>query len=233
MTTTYDEIKKTITPSYSESKEFGVKFACALHGVSEEDYIKAEAQVKTIENPETFGYGVLQKRAAAVAAATLSQLGLEANLEYHIYNRLSKVAHWHPAYDEFMLPVYHAIAQGKGNARKEALDKRFEKNANPGAGAVLSKVLQKIGLGAPSVAKVVLGAGAATGAGLGSLAWYLNRDSKSDRADMEAMKERIRHYNRAKRELNKDFARTPSVEITPEEKSRIKAITQVDDVYSS
>jgi len=113
-------------------------------------------------------------------------------------------------FDKAASDCHNPDSQGLRESLSEIVLESFGREKRAGVKGVASAVTTagRAGLGlAPGVLKGLLLAGSATGAGLGSLAWYLNRDANQDDQDINRMQEQIDTYNRITHEISQNLYR--------------------------
>lgn len=188
------------------SNNYGIFMACAERQVPLAAYPLHKAAAEHLSNPRSENYGALEKMGAHIAAELYVSTGQMLSPEYCIFNNLRKVASWYPALDRFVEPVFNALCnEFMGAAELTRAQDEAVKKAS--IGAILSNIVGKTITGGPAVAKMILAGGAAAGAGAGALYWGLNRDSMEDDDKTEAMKAKIKLYNRITREISEDMRR--------------------------
>ena len=192
---------------------YGSILACVLHGVAPDTYEFHKAAVDKLSDVNDPNYGALDRMVANYAAEAFNAADKRASFEYCLYDNLRKAAQWFPEFNRFTDPVYSVMAREvnmdieDGNRVKSAAAQQADLDKRA---AILNTVLNMAGKGVtstPALTKMLLGAGAATGAGAGALYWGLNRDSNEDDEKIEAMKERLKHYHRITNEISSDLQR--------------------------
>ena len=100
------------------------------------------------------------------------------------------------------------------------------------AGGAIADILARIGLsgGRGAIGATMYGAGAA-GAGLGTLAWALNRGVNQDRVDNEALKARLETYRRMTNDIQSRL-KERGVDMEESDRDDIQEITGADMVES-
>lgn len=185
---------------------FAESIACLFEGVDPTlmPFLKGAAFVHDDDSVET--YGAIQKMAAHFAANLYAAAGERLSFEYSLFDSLRKVAKWEEGYDRFTTPVLDVLTRVVADARLQEceLEHVNKQAAVPG---FLLNLLGTTAAAAPTVSKMLLGMGAATGAAAGGLTWGLNRHSSEDENKIEAMKERVNHYKRITREISEDLKR--------------------------
>ena len=144
-------------------------------------------------NNEEFHRGL-----AKIAANTFYSAGRGKEYLCHVFTKLANTPEWHASFNSFTSPVLHALGECYLEAgvefRKESKDNLIKQ------GAGWLSLPAAIGRGGLNVAPAALGAlmsaGLLGGAGIGGLTWYLNKDTKEDNAEIEAMKAQVEMYNK-------------------------------------
>lgn len=190
----------------------GQNIACLFHDVDPRGFKHHQGVAEHLENWRSPDYGQLSKMAASFAANCYQAVD-DTGVEFQLYNLLRKQATWYPAFDQFTDPVLDVIARNLGEdfadkAAAEDLDKQAAVRG------ILAGLAGKSLTATPTAVKFVMGAGAAAGAGAGALYWAMNRHSSEDEANIEAMKVKLKHYNKITREISEDLRRR-GVTVTP------------------
>lgn len=138
---------------------------------------------------------------AGLARDIFVAAGRSDSLEAHIYDQLTKVAHWEPVHFDFLRPVYSALG---GVAPELGLEKKAEDGW----------------LG--SVLKNMFGAAVIGGGALGTLHWAVNRDAAADDAKSKSLMARTDLYRRMADEISQELKDNPpqDVESAIKRKSR-------------
>lgn len=188
--------------------------AAVLHGVNPDEIEFHKASAKALSDYHDPNYGALEKLAASFAVNMYRETGQTASTEYFLFEGLTKVASWLPEYDKFTDPVFASIAGSYGEAL-DCMKEQASLNKSAGIASMLTSLVSGAARATPAMVKTLMTAGAATGAGMGALYWGLNRHSTEDEEQLEAQKERLRHYTRITREISDDLRRNNVTE--PEE----------------
>ena len=164
-----------------------------MYGVSPGEFAEKQAFSRAIESSPD-----MSRLICKLAASMYEAAGKTEQFQYHFYDQLSKTANWDPAFDEFVEPVVTALDSVVGQMQTEETEKRASWIA-PAA------TMELVGQGAamsPAMLKWLAAAGIGTGAAVGSLGWFANRDVNEDDADLEAMQARTKNYNRITKEIS-------------------------------
>lgn len=172
---------------------FAVRMGHLMHGVSDGEFAEKRAFAEALDQSPAVGRMVCKLAAALYEAA-----GKTAQFQYHLYDKLSKEANWHPSYNEFVEPVVESLAHVIGEMEQEELTKRAGLLTPYVAGEVAGHGLAL----SPAVMKWLAAAGIGTGAAVGGLGWYANRDINEDETDLEAMQARSKNYQRITKEIS-------------------------------
>lgn len=195
--------------SYSNGYDAGVKIACAMHGVSPKDIIRHDAF-----SEKFLADNVMQAHLCKIAATAFQKAGLEDSVEYHLYNNMCKVASVRPLHnytvEEFVVPVLHALSGEAQTIHNEVEGQGFRKQAT----SILSFIADTAGkavASVPGISKDILALSALGGAGVGSLAWALNRDSQVDSEEADEKHAQAMHYKRIAEDLRKRLGSSVAV----------------------
>lgn len=180
--------------------------AALFTGVNPETVEFHKSAAEVLQDYHEPNYGALQKVAATFARNAYASAGLDASYEFFLFDGLTKVSHWLPEYDHFTDPVFRLIANHWSDVVCEQAAQESQEKSAAVAG-ILSGLGSLVAKGGPAAVKTLLTLGAATGAGAGALYWGLNRHATEDEDNIEAMKERLHHYNQITRELTQDLQR--------------------------
>lgn len=166
-----------------------------MYGVSEAEFQEKKAFVEALDGNEAVG-----RQICKLAASMYEAAGKQEQFQYHLYDRLSKEANWDPSFQEFVDPVVMALEKVVG----EMTDEEWEKSANA-AWIAPAAAFEVLGHGAsmsPAVVKWLAAAGIGTGAAVGGLGWYANRQSNEDDSELETMHARAQNYRRITKEIS-------------------------------
>lgn len=174
--------------------------ACIRAGAEPKEFSEKEGYVEAIMK------NVPAKQALCKLATDLfDAAGQETFIQRHLFDVASKSASW----DEMMDDLPAAFIQALGKVESET-----EKNAGlVSKGMVANLVGRGIGT-TPELLKYLAAGGVLTGAGLGGLSWYLNRDANEDDDDLEVMRSRIDNYKRITGEITDQLQRSGKLPTT-------------------
>jgi hypothetical protein len=185
--------------------DIGMAMASAALGVPVEEVIRKKASVNTVENHKVYGYGAIQRLVCKYAAEAYRESGQMEKFAYHMYSQLAKTAQWWPVLDPYYEAAVAALGKVHGSIRKEAADLQTQEVFSKEA-AMARNVMSGLLKISPDVIKTVLAGGTIAGVGGGSLAWLANRNVEEDEPKIEAMKEKIKYYNRLSGEIESQLA---------------------------
>jgi len=195
--------------STSIAKEFGMKLACALQGASRSDLDVAAGAVEALD--ASTGY---KQALCGLARDFYDACGQAVTIQRNMYDLLSKSAQWDPEFDaasDCVLSALAVVAPDINDADAQT------KEAAMFSKGVLANMVGRGVATTPEVVKTLAAMGVGTGAGIGGLAWYLNRDVKEDNDDLEVMRARIDNYNRITQELTNQLKRSGKYPVTDAE----------------
>lgn len=171
--------------------KFGVKLACAYHGIDPGALMTKAAKVYTcLESP------VMQHAFAKIASTIMHNAGPEFAAEEALFNA---IANRHTPLTSFvkkafLYPVLDTLANAAATCSMEKSAGVFN-DIISGVGSVLNgsqEALYKLAL-----------IGALGGAGIGALGWNLSRHMREEDADTAAKIEQAKHYRQIARDLQK------------------------------
>jgi hypothetical protein len=156
------------------------RVTAAAHGCSVKEYEMIKGAAEEFESSGTFEQAQWGRAVSKIASEILKAGGYENSQAFIIYDKLSKAPEWCDGYNQFV-----EIAE-------ESLGKAVIKSAafSPAVAAVASKAALT-----PEALRWLIGLSAAGGAGLGSLAWLMRRDSRENDEEIEALEEKRKYYN--------------------------------------
>jgi hypothetical protein len=158
---------------------------------------------------EAVGESPAANRAVCKIAADMYEAcGKEWQAGHHLYRKLASAQDVpEETFDMFVGPVLEVL--GGGHVKEAVTLKQLMATIAGGA----------VGL-VPSGVASAAALSAATGAGIGATAWYLNRDASSDSMEMENIKRRIDQYDKATAQLNRRLSRQGLLPARAEEEGR-------------
>jgi hypothetical protein len=182
--------------------QFGINLACVNAGITPLAFEFHKSAVEYRENPTTPGYGVFERGLAKFAAEMYAHCGQQDSIEYHVFDQLTKSATWYPQFNAYTDPVLETLGAALGEAvgQDHALQARV-KSAGLHQG-LIGALGERALSWSPSLLQGLLAASAATGAGIGSIYWALNRHSTEDDADNEATQAKINHYSKLTKQIS-------------------------------
>lgn len=187
----------------------GILLACEHHGVDPEELTKtASTQLDTLLDSPAYRAELVHSMETMYDLA-----GKQGHLDRHFLGVLNKQA-----------SLGANCAQGLQRSACEVLFEVLGDNPDmaktAGIGAGIAAKLSRMGLSiTPGILKGLMYTGAAAGLGGGALAWGLNRHSKQDEADLEAMQAQIDAYQRITGEISgklRDRGVIPDEDYDPE-----------------
>lgn len=203
-----------------KTNNLGILLACEYHGVDAEELTKTAAtRLSTLLDSPAY-------RAELVhSMETLYDLaGKAGHIDRHFLGVLNKQASLGAKCAEY-------LQRGACEVLFDVLGESDALTKEAGIAASLAAKLSRLGLSVtPGLLKALTYTGTAAGLGVGALAWGLNRHSKQDDADIEAMQARIDAYNRITNEISgklRERGVIPGEDYDPESVRDISGADQV------
>lgn len=194
---------------YSKGYDAGVKIACAFNGISPEEVIRHSSFSERF-----LADNFAQQALCKIASTAFAEAGMADTLEYHLYENIAKRASFAPlstySVETFIVPVVHALHK-EAKDISDAIQENTPGMTKKAALAFLSESIGKILGTVPEVSKDVMALSALGGAGVGSLAWALNRDSDTDAEEADEKHAQAMHYKRIAEDLRKRLRSNISV----------------------
>ena len=190
-------------------RQFGMKMACVQAGAETKDLPEKEGYMEAIMA------SVPAKQALCKMASDIfDAAGQETFIQRHLFDVASKTASWDKDVHDDLVTAFVA-ALGK-------VEESSEKNASLVSKGMMANLVGR-GLGStPEMLKYLAAGGVLTGAGLGGLSWYLNRDANEDDDDLEVMRSRIDNYKRITGEISEQLKRNGKLPVTNDMESIIQ-----------
>lgn len=186
---------------YSKGYDAGVKIACALNNVSPEEIIKHSSFSERFLSDN-----FMQQALCKIASTSFEEAGMQNTVEYHLYENIAKRASFTQlspyTVETFLVPVVHALQKEASDIHKE-MQEATGGLTKKAALSFLSETIGKILGTVPEMSKDVVALSALGGAGVGSLAWALNRDAETDSAEADEKHAQAMHYKRIAEDLRK------------------------------
>lgn len=190
-------------------KQFGMKMACVKAGASASELPEKEGYMEAIMA------SVPAKQALCKMASEMyDAAGQDTFVQRHLFDVASKTASWDRDVHDELVEVF-VSALGKVEAETE-------KHASLISKGMVANLVGR-GLGStPEMLKYLAAGGVLTGAGLGGMSWYLNRDANEDDDDLEVMRSRIDNYKRITGEITDQLKRSGKLPVTNDVESIIQ-----------
>lgn len=186
--------------AYNKGYDAGVKLACAAANVDPSEVIRSSAF-----SDKFLSDSFMQQQICKVATFILKKAGMENSFEHSLYNVMAKQASAGPlteyTVERFIVPVIKSIYKEAKVAQEEA-DEQSAATIKQ-ASAALIKTMGSVISSTPSLIQNALALSALGGAGIGSLAWALNRDSVTDSVESDEKHAQAMHYKRIANDLRK------------------------------
>lgn len=186
---------------YSKGYDAGVKIACAFNNISPEDVVRHSSFSERFL-ADNFAQQALSK----IATTAFEEAGMTGTAEYFLYKNIEKRASFAPlspySVETFIVPVVHALYK-EAKAISEDMQGQSAVMTKQSALSFLSETAGKILGTVPELSKDVMALSALGGAGIGSLAWALNRDSDTDAEEADEKHAQAMHYKRIAEDLRK------------------------------
>jgi hypothetical protein len=164
---------------------FGTLAACLAQDIPPGNFAEAVGICRGLKksgaSSEAFA-----KQLAGFANDVYVQAGLESSLERHLFQELTKVAHWELEHFDFVEPVLLALSTVKS--------------------ATTASGITGIAMELP---KYLWGGAALTGGALGTLGWALNRDAATDDAKSKSLAARTQYYKNLAGEISRELHTSP------------------------
>lgn len=194
----------------------GQKLAAMMYGSNSEDAATASGLVTAIDDVSNPGYGNFQRLMCKYAAEAFREAGQGASFEYCLFKEAAQAPQWFPEMDKLSNAVVNSLGVVYLDAQQDEhlAGREVVKNAAMGILAPSAVSLVKK---TPDLFKTVAGLGVAGGAGLGSLIWLMNRHSKQDSDKAEALRAKVKYYNKLTSQIKQELGEEPSSDEKVEE----------------
>ena len=193
-------------------KEAGQKIAALAYGCSNGDLALADGLISTLEDPTHPQYGNFQRVLCKYAADAFAHAGYTTGFEHHLFKEASQVEEWYPEMDNISNAVLNGLGTVFARCKNDADFKAHEAIKEASLNGVFPAVAGGVMRNTPDLIKNVAPLGIGAGAGVGSIAWLMNRHSRQDEDDLEAMKAKIDYYKQLTNEIKSELGGKPSVD---------------------
>lgn len=183
---------------------------CAFEGAAG-DFAEKQGYVEAIEKSDA-----TKRLFCKMAADMYDGCGKETYFQRHFFDVLSKEASWDSSNDEYVGIILEAFGKAIPALEEE---ERHEKAAGMVSKGMVANLIGRGVASTPEMIKTLAALGVGTGAGVGALSWYLNRDSQEDDQDLEVMRSRIDNYHRITGEITDGLRRNGKLPVTNELKN--------------
>lgn len=193
-------------------KKAGQKLAALAYGCSNGDLALADGLISTIEDHTHPNYGNFQRVLCKYAADAFAQVGASTGFEYQLFKEASQVEEWYPEMDMLSNAILNGLGTVFSKAKNDADTKAHEAIKEAALNSVFPAVAGGVMRNTPGLIKNIATLGIGAGAGIGSLAWLMNRHSRQDEDDVEAMKAKINYYKQLTNEIKSELGGKPVVD---------------------
>ena len=178
--------------------EMGAALTAARHGLTRDELLQKRARAEVMDSAEA---GPFHQELCKIARAAFEADGDTTSAESILFDRLSRVEAWDPAFNRFTAPVLRSLSKQ--------------------ATVLLPAVAALHDKAGGGVMKTLTAGGALGGAALGSLAFLLSRNAQQSSAENAALLEKVKAYKRLKRDITEDMAQNEVMEANkPKPRSR-------------
>lgn len=189
----------------NEYYKAGVKLAAMAAGVPSEQVAELDGITSHIDNPKVPGYGNLQRLMCKYAAEAFKEAGEMTSFEYCMFKEASEAPEWFPEFDHLSNSVFKALGRTVEYAREDENFKAHEAIKEASSGLLFPALAGGVVRNTPALIKQIATLGLASGAGIGSLAWLLNRHSRQDEDEIEAIKAKRDYYRKLTSEIRDEL----------------------------
>lgn len=193
-------------------EEAGKKLAALAYNCSNSDLAMADGLVSTLEDHTHPEYGNFQRVLCKYAADAFDKAGQCTGFEHQLFKEASQVEEWYPEMDHISNSVLNALGTVFALAKNDADFKAHEAIKEAALNTLFPAVAGGVMRNTPGLIKNIATLGIGAGAGIGSLAWLMNRHSRQDEDDLEAMKAKIDYYKQLTNEIKSELGGKPVVD---------------------
>jgi hypothetical protein len=192
-----------------------------IQGVEPGDFLAKEAMLQELLTSPTFNAEMCHALGAMYELA-----GKSASFESRLIETVTK----HAAAGDWTAQAMQAdIVETLYEVLGD--DPEGTKEAAIAGGGALGQAAARLGLAtAPGALKTLLATGVGLGTAGGALHWAMNRDAKTDDADIEAMKAQIAEYDRITEEISEKLRRKGLNPNDPAVQEKIKRLSGAQEV---
>lgn len=168
--------------------ELGATLAATRRGLTRGELLHKQAHAKVMASAEGVPF---RRELCKIAYVAFETAGEPNRAEAVLFRNLSQAEEWYPTYNRFTDSVLRALA--KQDMSKEAAPLL----------PVVAAIHDKAGGGGM---KTLAAGGALGGAALGSIAFLLSRNANQSSAENAILLEKVKAYNKLKRDIQEDMA---------------------------
>ena len=188
----------------------GEALAALTYGCSSSDVALASGLINKLEDYKDPNYGAFQKIACHYAAQAFVEAGHQGSFEYELFKRASQLREWHPELDRFSDAFVNALGRVYAEAQHDQDSQAKEEVVKAASGIVWPAVAGGVIRNTPQLMKQIATLGVGAGAGAGSLWWLMNRHTRQDEDELEAMKAKIKYYDKLTKEIRNELGGAPT-----------------------
>ena len=196
----------------NEYRKAGEKLAAMAYDCNGGDMAMADGLISTIDDPDHPQYGNFQRVLCKYAAEAFKEAGQLTSFEYQLFKNASEMDEWYPELDQFSDAVLGALGKVYAKAQNEEANLGREAIKEAALNYVWPGVAGGVVRNTPALLKQIATLGIGAGAGVGSLMWLMNRHTRQDEDDVEAMKAKINYYNNITKEIKNELGGAPVTE---------------------
>lgn len=196
----------------NQYRQAGEKLAAMAYGCDSGDVAMAqglESGLKDHTHPE---YGNFQRVLCKYAAEAFKEAGELASFEYQLFKNAAEMDEWYPELDRFSDAVLGALGKVYVKAQNQEAHLGREAIKEAALNYVWPGVAGGVVRNTPALLKQIATLGIGAGAGVGSLMWLMNRHTRQDEDDIEAMKAKINYYSNLTKEIKNELGGGPVTE---------------------